>query len=152
MHVKTYTLSSSIWLPRPLEEVFAFFSAAENLETLTPPWLRFTVLTKGPVIMKPGTLIDYRLKLHGIPIRWQSEITAWTPPHRFVDEQRRGPYRLWIHEHRFTARDEGTLAEDFVRYSVPGGWLIDRLLVAPDLARVFDYRRRRLIELFGDPR
>lgn len=143
------TFTSQLWLPRPREEVFAFFADARNLQVLTPAWLEFSILTPGPIAMHPGALINYRLKLHGLSIRWQTEITAWEPPHRFVDEQRRGPYKLWIHEHRFTAQDGGTLASDSVRYAVPGGWLIERLFVRRDVEKIFRYRRDKLQELFG---
>jgi hypothetical protein len=98
--------------------------------------------------MKQGALIDYRLRLRGIPIRWQSEITAWEPPHRFVDEQCRGPYRRWIHEHTFAGRDGGTLARDRVQYAVPGGSLVDYLFVARDLKRVFAFRQETLRRIF----
>lgn len=131
-----------------MEEVFAFFSDARNLEVLTPPWLRLRVLTPEPIELRAGTLLDYQLKLHGFPVRWQSEITAWEPPRRFVDEQRRGPYRRWIHEHRFEPRDAGTLAQDCVRYAVLGGRLVNRFLVEPYLRRIFAFRQRKLLELF----
>jgi ligand-binding SRPBCC domain-containing protein len=146
----TFRLESRIWLKRGLDEVFPFFSDARNLEHLTPPWLRFEVLTAGEISITAGSRIDYRLRVRGIPLRWQSEITEWNPPHRFVDEQLRGPYRLWIHEHLFCEQDGLTLAEDRVQYAVPGGAWINRLLVAPDLARVFQYRREKLAELFGE--
>lgn len=145
-----FWLESSIWLRSPLEVVFPFFSDARNLEQLTPPWLRFEVLTAGEIPIAAGTRIAYRLRLRGIPVRWESEITAWNPPHRFVDEQRRGPYRLWIHEHLFRQHNGLTLAEDRVQYAVPGGALVNRWLVAPDLARVFRYRREKLAALFGE--
>ena len=147
--MKTYIFRSEQWLPRPLEEVFRFFADAGNLEILTPPWLHFKILTSGSMEMKPGTLIDYRIRLHGVPIHWQSEIIVWEPPNRFVDEQRRGPYRLWIHEHSFSTRDGGTVVKDRVEYAVPGGAPIQKLFVAPDLHRIFDYRRRRLQEILG---
>jgi ligand-binding SRPBCC domain-containing protein len=140
---------SEVWLPRPLEEVFAFFADGRNLQALTPDWLDFKVLTPAPIQMRPGATIDYRLRLHGFPIRWQSEITAWEPPRRFVDEQRRGPYKLWIHEHSFEARQGGTVVRDFVRYAAPGGWLIERLFVRRDVERIFQFRREKLLALFG---
>lgn len=140
------------WLPRPLEEVFAFFSDAHNLNELTPPWLHFTIETPSPITMQPGTLIDYRLRLRGIPIRWRTEIMIWEPPHRFVDRQLRGPYRLWVHEHRFAAEDGGTRIWDRVDYALPGGPLaplLQRWLVGPDVQRIFDYRAEQLRQRFG---
>ncbi|WP_420441481.1 SRPBCC family protein [Candidatus Palauibacter sp.] len=137
------------WVPRPLERTFAFFSDAHNLERITPPWVKFRVVTPPPIEMGVGTLIDYRLRLRGVPLRWQSEITRWDPPHSFVDEQRRGPYRTWIHEHRFREEDEGTRVEDRVTYTVPGGALIDRWCVHPDLDRIFDYRHRAIAKILG---
>ena len=149
----TFELHSEVMLPALPGEVFPFFADARNLERLTPPWLRFEVLTPGPIEMRPAAVIDYRLRLRGVPIRWRSEITAWEPPFRFVDEQRRGPYRCWVHEHRFEERAGRTLASDHVRYAVPGGRLaerlVDRLLVRPDLDRVFEYRRAVLWSIFG---
>ena len=136
-------------VPRPRAEVFAFFAAAGNLQELTPPGLRFEVLTPGPIEMRAGTLIDYRLRLRLIPIHWRTAITVWEPPRRFVDEQLRGPYRLWIHEHTFEEDGDGTLCGDFVRYAVPFGALANRLMVARDVRKIFAYRERRLQEIFG---
>ena len=151
---RLHELSSTVRLAAPLAEVFAFFVDARNLELLTPGWLRFQVSATPPPAMAAGTRIDYRLRLHGVPVRWQSEITAWEPPFRFVDEQRRGPYRVWIHEHRFaverrTDGSEVVVASDKVDYAVPGGRLANRLLVAGDLRRIFAYRAERLAERFG---
>jgi ligand-binding SRPBCC domain-containing protein len=146
--MKIYTLDSNVWIPRPIEEVFSFFSDAHNLEAITPPWLHFSTVTPGPIVLGVGTRFEHRLRVRGIPVHWESEITAWERPHRFVDEQRRGPYRLWRHEHRFCARDNGTEVADHVRYAVLGGSLVNRLVVAPDLRKVFDYRRRALLERF----
>ena len=148
--MQVFSLHNGVWLPKPLREVFPFFSEARNLEELSPAWLRFEVLTNGPVIMAEGVKIDYRLRLRGVPIRWQSEITKWDPPNLFVDEQRRGPYRLWIHEHRFEETDGLTHAEDIVRYAVPGGRIADRLFVRRDVQRIFEYRRNRLRSVFGE--
>lgn len=150
--MKTYTFETEQWLPRPREEVFAFFADARNLERLTPPWLRFELLTSGPLELAEGAVIDYRLRVHGVPIAWRSVITLWEPPARFVDVQRRGPYRHWTHEHAFVERDGGTAVRDRVEYAVPGGDLIQRLLVAPDLEKIFAYRQRRLQEIFGRDR
>ena len=147
--MKTYTLTTELHVPRDLEPVFAFFSDARNLEEITPPWLHFHVVTPEPIEMRVGTLIDYRLRLHGIPLRWQSEITAWKPPARFVDEQRRGPYRLWVHEHTFAATPEGTLVRDHVQYAVLGGRLIERFFVRPDVEKIFAYRRDCLTRILG---
>lgn len=140
------------WLARPLDEVFAYFSDAMHLEDLTPPWLKFHVLTPAPIAMRRGALIDYRLRIRLVPVHWQTEITHWEPPHRFVDEQRRGPYQQWIHEHRFEARDGGTWMRDCVNYVVPGGWLepvIQRWLVGPDVQRIFAFRQRKLATVFA---
>ena len=147
--MNVFELRSRVYLPRPREEVFAFFAEAGNLDLLTPGWLHFRILSPRPLAMDEGTRIDYRLRLRGIPVSWRSEITAWEPPRRFVDEQRRGPYRIWIHEHTFEEQGGGTLCRDRVRYAVPGGRLANRLFVAPDLRRIFAYRIRQLRERFG---
>ncbi|NKB90449.1 MAG: CDP-paratose 2-epimerase [Acidobacteria bacterium] len=143
-----YDLETEIFLPRRLDEVFAFFADARNLETLTPSFLSFSVITEGEIDMRPGALIDYRLRVRGIPLKWQSEITAWEPPFRFVDEQRRGPYRVWHHEHTFEEVEGGVMARDRVRYDHIGGRLVNRLIVGPDVTRIFDYRQEKLLELF----
>lgn len=146
--MRIHVFQAKVWLPRPLEEVFAFFADARNLGILTPPWLDFQIVTPGEIEMSPGTLIDYRLRIHGIHIFWQSEITAWEPPVRFVDEQRRGPYLMWVHEHRFASQDGGTLATDHVRYAVFGGAIVNRLFVLRDVGRIFEFRAAKLRELF----
>ncbi len=137
------------WLPRPMDEVFPFFGDAGNLQQLTPSWLRFKILTPRPIEMRPGALIDYRLRVHGFPLRWQSEITAWEPPFRFVDEQRRGPYRLWVHEHSFQSIGGGSLCRDAESYAVPFDILMHRLFVRPDIERIFAFRRCVLAARFG---
>lgn len=148
---KAYRLQARVWLPRPHGEVFDFFADAHNLETLTPKLLNFHVETPSPIVMKQGLLIDYSLRLHGIPLRWQSEISTWEPPFRFDDRQIRGPYRLWHHEHRFEEQDGGTLCLDDIHYRVPGGFLVHRLFVKPDLVRIFEYRHQKMLELFAEP-
>jgi ligand-binding SRPBCC domain-containing protein len=135
-----------------LDEVFEFFSQARNLEVLTPSWLRFEVLTPEPVDMHDGTLIDYRLRLHGLPLRWRSRIELWEPGRAFVDRQVRGPYRLWHHRHEFETTAAGTLVRDIVHYALPLGPLgqiAHRLVVAGDLRRIFDFRRDAVVRMFG---
>ena len=144
----TFELNSHILIPREPSEIFPFFSDAGNLDFLTPAWLHFRILSPGPISIQEGTEIDYRLRLRRIPLRWRSRITVWDPPHRFVDEQIRGPYRTWVHEHHFRPVEGGTSVEDRVRYAVWGGRLVNRLFVARDLARIFEFRRRRLAERF----
>lgn len=141
MRVRNF--DSQLWLPQPRDKVFAVFSDAANLDAITPPWLNFRTVTPGPIEMHLGTMIDYNLRVHGFPVRWRSEITAWEPPTRFVDEQRSGPYRLWIHEHIFTERDGGTLVGDRVQYAVPFDRLV-HMLVRRDVERIFRYRGEML--------
>jgi ligand-binding SRPBCC domain-containing protein len=147
--MREFTIQTELWLPRPRHEVFPFFAEARNLETLTPPWLKFEVLTPAPIAMRPGTLIDYRIRVHGVPIRWRTEIAEWEPPHQFVDVQLRGPYTLWHHTHTFMERDGGTLCLDCVRYRPRGGALINWLFVRRDVERIFQYGQQRMQELLG---
>ncbi|HEX8813981.1 MAG TPA: SRPBCC family protein [Terriglobales bacterium] len=149
--MKLHTFHSEIWVPHSRDDVFQFFSRAENLEVLTPNWLHCSILST-PAAMTAGARIKYRLRLRGIPIRWESEITAWEPPQRFIDEQRIGPYRQWVHEHQFLEHDGGTRILDHVQYAVPADWLVHRLLVAPDLRRIFAFRRQKISEIFGSNR
>ena len=145
-----YRLTTEVRLPASLVDVFEFFSDACNLEEITPPWLHFSLQTPAPIEIKRGTLIDYRLRLHGIPIRWRTKITACKPPYRFVDEQLRGPYRYWRHEHIFEELDGETIARDQVDYSVPGGALIHWLMVKSDIRRIFEYRGKILGQRFAE--
>jgi len=147
--MRTFTHRSELFVARPRSEVFPFFADARNLEELTPDWLSFTVLTPDPIPMAVGTTIDYRLAWHGIPLRWRSEIADWEPPHRFIDRQLRGPYRLWHHEHRFEEVEGGTNVIDEVEYAVWGGALAVNLGVRRDVERIFAYRSERLAEIFG---
>ncbi len=149
--MKTHLFRCQQWLPLAREEVFDFYSDAFNLERLTPPFLKFRVLTPPPIVMREGVVIDYRLRLRGFPVRWRSRITLWEPPRLFVDEQVRGPYRLWRHRHVFEEVDGGTLAVDSVEYAVPGGALVNRFLVEPDLKRIFDYRQSKLAVILTGP-
>jgi ligand-binding SRPBCC domain-containing protein len=143
--------SAELVIPASLEDVFAFFADAANLERITPPWLRFRIVTPTPIAMRPGAMIAYRLRIHGVPARWLSEITVWDPPHRFVDEQRRGPYRQWIHTHTFAPVAAGTKMTDTVDYVAPFAFLTGGF-VRRDIETIFAYRTTVLTEIFGVPR
>ena len=147
--MKTYKLETQLFVRAPLGQVFNFFADPRNLERITPPWLHFEIMTPADTVIEQGTLLDYRLRLRGIRLRWQSEILVWEPPQRFVDRQTKGPYSLWVHEHTFAERDSGTVVGDKVEYAAPGGRLVHKFLVVPDLERIFQYRHRVLEELFN---
>ena len=138
-------------LPGTPEEVFPFFADARNLEAITPPLLRFEVVTPGELEMAVGTLIQYRLRLHGVPVSWLTSIQAWEPPHRFVDTQVRGPYALWHHTHTFADDGAGgTIMTDTVRYAIgfgPLGDLAHRLFVRRDVEAIFDFRGEAIVPL-----
>jgi ligand-binding SRPBCC domain-containing protein len=143
-------LHTARWLPVPLEEVFGFFSDASNLQALTPSWVHFQILTPAPIAMRTGAVIDYRIRIHGIRITWQSEITVWDPPHRFVDVQVRGPYTRWVHTHSFIAERGGTTVADEVDFDVPLGFLVG-WFVKRDVGKIFAYRQRELSRIFQRP-
>jgi ligand-binding SRPBCC domain-containing protein len=148
---KVYTLTFAQHVPRGVAEVFAFFSRAENLEAITPVFLHFKILAVTPEPIREGTLISYKLRLHGVPLRWTSEIVEWNPPHRFVDLQRRGPYKIWRHEHHFEARDAGTLITDSVSLALPLGVLgriAYKLRVRAEVNEIFAFREKKIRELF----
>jgi ligand-binding SRPBCC domain-containing protein len=139
------------WVPRPQQEVFAFFSDPSNLERITPPFLRFRVLAVSTPVLQEGTEIRYRLRLHGLPIAWTSRITEWHPPHGFTDVQIRGPYRLWRHRHEFVMEHHGTRLLDTVDYQVPFAQLLRALAltwVERDLEQIFTYRQQVIERLF----
>jgi ligand-binding SRPBCC domain-containing protein len=141
------------FVPRPVDEVFEFFSRAENLQELTPPWLNFRILSVDPSPVRRGTTIKYSLRWRMVAIRWTSEIVEWQPPFRFVDEQRKGPYQRWHHEHRFISQGKGTVIEDEVQYELPFGALgrlAHRLRVEKDVKAIFAYRQKAIRKRFGD--
>lgn len=132
-------------VPVPLNDTFAFFSDAHNLDRITPPWVGFRILTPRPIAMHVGATIDYRIRVRGVPLRWRTRIIAWEPPHRFIDLQVKGPYRWWHHTHRFESCTGGTRVIDEVEYRSPLPWLMHPLIVTRDVERIFDYRARALI-------
>jgi ligand-binding SRPBCC domain-containing protein len=150
--VNVHRLQREQYVDRPLADVFDFFAEAHNLERITPPWLSFTVLTPDPIEMRVGALIDYRLRVHGIPLRWTSRIEDWEPGRSFVDRQLRGPYGLWHHRHTFAEEGPGTVVRDEVDYAMPFGALGDLahpLFVRRDLERIFSYRHEAVPRLLG---
>lgn len=146
--MRTFRFTTSQTLPAPLDEVFEFFADPRNLERITPPWIAFRIVTPEPIEMVEGALIDYRLRIKGVPTRWRTEITEWDPPHRFVDTQLRGPYRKWVHTHTFRADGANTAVADDIEYAVPGGSIVERLFVRNDVRRIFAFRRKVLGEVF----
>ncbi len=150
--MKTWRLRSSLWVPKPPEAVFPFFADAHNLEALTPPWLSFAILTPAPIAMAVDTRIDYRIRLHGVPMRWRTRIARWEPPFAFADEQLRGPYTLWHHTHTFTPCDGGTVLGDEVVMRPKGGPLaplVQALVVRRDVERIFRFRAEVMARRFG---
>lgn len=147
-----HTIHREVWLPHPREKVFEFFSAARNLEQITPPLLQFQVLTPEPIQMEEGRLIEYKLKIRGLPMRWLTKITRWNPPYEFADVQLKGPYKLWDHRHRFIVENSGTRMIDDVTYELPLGPLGDLvhgLMVKRDVEEIFRYRNGVISTLFA---
>lgn len=148
----TYIVVREQVIARPIRDVFGFFADAGNLDAITPDWLGFSIVTPRPIEMRPGAMIEYRLRWHGLPIGWVTRIEEWTPPVRFVDTQIRGPYRMWHHTHEFESEAGGTRMRDIVRYQLPFGPIgraAHWLSVGRDVGRIFDHRYRRVAELFG---
>jgi uncharacterized protein (TIGR01777 family) len=139
------------WAPQAAEEIFPFFGDEKNLEAITPPFLHFQVLGKNTPEIREGTLIDYRLSLHGLPMKWRSRVERWEPGRCFVDIQVHGPFRKWHHTHEFLPLGGGTLFSDRVLYRLPFGWLGNILAgwkVKRDVAAIFAYRRRKISARF----
>ncbi len=155
--MKVHLLEREQRLSLPPHKAFAFFSDAFNLEAITPPWLGFRVMGAAPIELRPGTVIEYRLRLRGVPIRWLTRIEAWDPGRRFVDRQVEGPFRLWHHTHTFEPAgegSEGTVMRDLVRYAPPLGplgALAHRAFIRRDLERIFDFRQQETARLLAGP-
>jgi ligand-binding SRPBCC domain-containing protein len=151
--MRTHRLEREQHVSPPPNDAFEFYADALRLEEVTPPWLRFRVVTQPPIHMHPGARIDYRLRLHGVPIRWRTRIERWEPGRRFVDVQVSGPYRLWHHTHEFGPDGlGGTIIRDVVRYALPlgpVGAIAHALVVRRDLERIFDFRRDAVERLLG---
>jgi ligand-binding SRPBCC domain-containing protein len=155
MSAEMYLLRREQWINRPIDEVFAFFADARNLEEITPTWVGFKILSMSTDSIEEGTMIRYRLRLHGIPVHWRTNICEWNPPYSFRDEQTSGPYKEWRHTHTFEAHGSRTKMMDEVQYSLPFGILgriVHSLKVRNDVSRIFDYRRERIDKLFGQHR
>lgn len=147
--MKTHTFSTSMTLPLPIEEVFAFFSDAGNLQMITPPELKFNIVTPMPLELKEGAFVEYRLKLAGKGFGWLTKVTEWNPPFSFTDEQLKGPYKLWIHRHTFSSSGDATVIKDTVTYQLPFypfGELVHPVIKL-QLRRIFSYRQKQIRKL-----
>lgn len=143
----------SDWVPAPIEKVFAFFSDAQNLERMTPPWLRFKILSQSTPQIQLGTEFEYSLRIKGVPVRWRSRIDEWAPNQSFVDIQLKGPYAKWHHTHTFRTENGGTRMEDIVLYRLPFGLMGDALMgwyVSRDVKEIFEYRAKIMDQIFSE--
>jgi ligand-binding SRPBCC domain-containing protein len=147
--MKEFVFQSKLWLRRQPGEIFSFFSDARNLNVITPPWLNLQTVTAEPILINAGALIDYRVRVHGLPFRWRTKITEWNPPHRFVDIQIRGPYKFWRHTHTFEKERDGTRCTDDVRYWPRCGKLLNWLFVRSDVEQIFAFRSEALARRFS---
>ena len=151
--MKNYLLETKTEISKPLDQVFDFFSRAENLEKLTPKWLNFKILTPLPIEIRQGKIIDYEIRLFGIPFKWKTLITDWQPGIKFTDEQLKGPYKTWIHTHHFEAVGSKTVMRDRVEYRPKGGILspiIHYFFVKKQVKKIFDFRRAMIVTYFRE--
>jgi ligand-binding SRPBCC domain-containing protein len=149
---RIYVFKDETLINQPRSVVFNFFSEAVNLELLTPPWLRFRILSNLPITMSKGVQIKYRLQLYHIPLKWLTEISLWEPPFRFIDKQLKGPYKLWIHLHQFEDTDTGTRMIDELKYAIPPvpfRHFITHHFVANRINEIFSYRKKMILEYFS---
>ena len=147
-----HSIDAEQWVPRPIDEVFVFFSDAFNLESITPPRVHFHVITSRPIELKSGALINYKMRLNGIPLKWTTRIETWDPPHEFSDIQLSGPYKLWSHTHTFSTKNGGTTMTDHVDYELPLGplgELVHKAWVRRDVESIFAYREKIIRERFS---
>jgi uncharacterized protein len=152
--VQSWRLQSSLWVPHPPEQVFPFFSNVNNLQLLTPPWMSFQIKSLQPIDMHVGALIDYGIKVRGLPMKWRTRIARWEPSHAFADEQLHGPYKIWHHTHTFTPQDGGTVLGDDVIMRPKGGPIAPLVMkyVRHDVERIFEFRAEVMAERFdADP-
>jgi hypothetical protein len=150
--VNPHVLTTSQWVPADVATCFAFFADAGNLERITPPFLHFRIRTPLPITMREGALIEYDLRLHGMPVRWRTRIDRWEPGRAFVDRQLSGPYTRWVHLHTFTPERGGTRLDDRVEYLLPLDPLsrpVHALYVRPTVERIFAHRHQVITEVFG---
>lgn len=146
-----FLLEASVDIDAPVDEVFAFFSNAENLGAITPKSLHFQILSRLPIEMRAGAIIDYRIRLMGVPMQWRTEITVWEPNRRFIDSQRRGPYKLWEHEHLLEPSGSGARMIDRVRYALPFGPVgafAHALFVRRQIEAIFRHRNAEILHRF----
>ena len=151
--MKYYEFKKKQFINLPVNEVFDFFSNPENLEKVTPEYLNFKINTKLPLVMGKGQFFDYQLRVRGIPVKWTSIISFYDPPHCFIDEQIKGPYSSWQHIHTFTEKNGGTSINDFVKYSLPLGYIgqiINSVWVKKDLKNIFKYRRKKIPQILKE--
>jgi ligand-binding SRPBCC domain-containing protein len=150
---KTFKLGAELWVSLSLRETFAFFEDPGNLAKITPPWLNFQMVSPEKVEMRAGAEIDYVIRWLGMPLRWRTLIREYQPPVFFSDEQIRGPYRLWLHQHTLQSEDGGTRVSDLVRYSLPLDPFsrVAHPLVRKQLLQIFGFRQSRIGGLLKVP-
>jgi len=152
--MKIYTKTGKQNLPISVDQAWEFLSDPKNLKAITPPYMGFDIISGGDRPMFPGQIIQYIVTpVFGIRTKWVTEITHVKDKEYFVDEQRFGPYALWHHKHFIKAIPGGVEMEDIIDYKVPMGFLgqlVHPIIVKPKLDEIFEYRQKKLIELFGE--